>query len=117
MPSPRQECGRPGDRQLTQPLGQFLLLLVLALAWTLLAVAYLLDYRRIRTRHLQHIRAFYDRPRWRRLQTQDPETSRVAAQTVSLLAIAMGLFVLVEEIAALAGGRRSLSPDASPTGA
>jgi len=113
VPSPRQECGRPGDRQLTQPLGQFLLLLVLALAWTLLAVAYLLDYRRIRTRHLQDIRAFYDRPRWRprwrwrwrRLQTQDPETSRVAAQTVSLLAIAMGLFVLVEEIAALAGGR------------
>jgi hypothetical protein len=107
VPSPRQECGRPGDRQLTQPLGQFLLLLVLALAWTLLAVAYLLDYRRIRTRHLQHIRDFYDRPRWRwrRLQTQDPETSRVAAQTVSLLAIAMGLFVLVEEIAALAGGR------------
>jgi hypothetical protein len=76
-----------------------------------LAVAYLLDYRRIRTRHLQDIRAFYDRPRWRWrwrwrwLQTQDPETSRVAAQTVSLLAIAMGLFVLVEEIAALAGGR------------
>jgi hypothetical protein len=66
----------------------------LALAWTLLAVAYLLDYRHITTRHLQHIRDFYDRPRWRRLQTQDPETSRVAAQTVSLLAIAMGLLFL-----------------------
>lgn len=67
----------------------------------------LTNYHSYATRYVRHFRSFYERPRWRWMHPTSERHDRIGLRVASALGLAMGIFILVAEISALASGHVS----------
>ena len=80
------------------------MLLLTGVALVTVTTALVTDFRSCTTRYVKRLRAWYDRPRWRRLHRTTEAQDRIGVRLAAGLGLAMGAFILAVEIAALASG-------------
>jgi hypothetical protein len=87
-----------------ESIGEFIVLFLTGVVLVSVSTALVIDFHSFATQYARHLQAWYDRPRWRWLHPTTETQDRVGIRLASGLGLAMGVFIVAVEVAALASG-------------